>query len=176
MPLAWTNQISAQAPASKTLTITSPPTPVSEMERSRVALITLLCVLIASISGLVVEMRVKPGDNATIYCDCPRRTRYTVIWLRKSSHKVEPSLIRFTEASELPRYSFKWNSSSQTYDLLVENITESDLGLYYCALNTSGGRLPDVYYEGNRTTFLSFLGESGPSDLPVLLIWVSFQS
>ncbi|KAI4881956.1 hypothetical protein NFI96_030949, partial [Prochilodus magdalenae] len=79
MPLAWTNQISAQAPASKTLTITSPSTPVSEMERSRVALITLLCVLIASISGLVVEMRVKPGDNATIYCDCPRSARHTLM-------------------------------------------------------------------------------------------------
>ncbi|KAI4905876.1 hypothetical protein NFI96_023036 [Prochilodus magdalenae] len=133
-------------------------------------------VLIASISGLVVEMRVKPGDNATIYCDCPRSARHTVIWLRKSSHKLEPPLIRLTEDSKLPRYSRVWNSSSLTYDLLVEKVTESDLGLYYCALNTSGGRLPDVYYEGNRTTFLSFLGESVHSDLPVLLIWVSFQS
>ncbi|KAI4877147.1 hypothetical protein NFI96_030785, partial [Prochilodus magdalenae] len=157
MPLAWTNQISAQTFASKTLTIIRPPAPVSEMERSRVALITLMCVWISNISGLVVEMRVKPGDDATIYCDCPRSARYTVIWLRKSSHNLEPPLIHFTEDSELPRYSFEWNSSSLTYDLLVENITESDLGLYYCALNTSGGRLPDVYYEGNRTTFLSFL-------------------
>ncbi|KAI4891728.1 hypothetical protein NFI96_023536, partial [Prochilodus magdalenae] len=140
-----------------------PPAPVSEMERSRVALITLMCVLISSISGLIVEMKVKPGDNATIYCDCALRTKYTVIWQRKSSHELEPPLIHFTKDSTPPRYSFEWNSSSTTHDLQVEKVTESDLGLYYCALtgkklNTSGGRLPDVHHEGNRTTFLSFLG------------------
>ncbi|KAI4905878.1 hypothetical protein NFI96_023038, partial [Prochilodus magdalenae] len=165
VPLTWTNQISAQTPASKTLTISSPPAPVSEMERSRAVLIAFMCVLISSISGVIVEVRVKPGDNATIYCDCALKTRHTVVWLRKSSHKLEPSLIRFTENSGHPRYSRVWNSSSLTYDLLVEKVTESDLGLYYCALigknvDTSGGRLPDVFHEGNRTTFLSFLGES----------------
>ncbi|KAI4886208.1 hypothetical protein NFI96_007617, partial [Prochilodus magdalenae] len=127
-------------------------------------------VLISSISGVIVEMRVKPGDNATIYCDCALKTRHTVVWLRKSSHKLEPSLIRFTENSGHPRYSRVWNSSSLTYDLLVEKVTESDLGLYYCALigknvDTSGGRLPDVFHEGNRTTFLSFLG-----------VWISSTS
>ncbi|KAI4901114.1 hypothetical protein NFI96_026645, partial [Prochilodus magdalenae] len=133
-------------------------------------------VLISSTSGLVVEMRVKPGHNATIYCDCTYQSKFIIAWIIKPSNEHQPPLIRLTEDTTPPRYSRVWNYTKGTYDLLVKNITESDLGLYYCALtvkgNTSGGRLPDVYHEGNRTTFLSFLGESVHSDLLVLLIWI----
>ncbi|KAL6467218.1 hypothetical protein MHYP_G00250220 [Metynnis hypsauchen] len=96
------------------------------MERSRVTLFTLFSVLISSISGTVVELRVKPGDDITIYGEC------------------------------------EWKA----HDLLVENITESDLGLYYCVLHETkvckgtddGDRLQlDCYHHGNRTTFLSLL-------------------
>ncbi|KAI4891725.1 hypothetical protein NFI96_023537, partial [Prochilodus magdalenae] len=159
-----------------------PPQHQSLRWRDRELSLSLSCVsvLISSISGVIVEVRVKPGDNATIYCDCALKTRHTVVWLRKSSHKLEPPLIRFTENSGHPHYSRVWNSSSLTYDLLVEKVTESDLGLYYCALigksvDTNGGRLTDVFHEANRSTFLSFLGESVHSDLLVLLIWVSFK-
>ncbi|KAI4905875.1 hypothetical protein NFI96_023039, partial [Prochilodus magdalenae] len=181
VPLMWTNQISAQTSASKTLAFISPPAPVSEMERSRVALIALMCVLISSISGVIVEMRVKPGDNATIYCDCTQRTGSKIAWSMKPSHEYKPPLINFV-AKMHPHHSLVWNSSTNTVDLLVENITESDLGLYYCALHEikitrdrNGETVQDVYHEGNRTTFLSFLGESVHSDLLVLQIWVSFQ-
>ncbi|KAI4890772.1 hypothetical protein NFI96_032248 [Prochilodus magdalenae] len=249
VPLTWTNQISAQTSASKTVSITSPPAPVSEMERSRVALITLMCVwfsrisggevevkvrpgddavlycdcvwrsgflivwfrnsshehmvfhkedhpryitvrnlfsrtsdllvrnvsvLISSISGLIVEMRVKPGDNATIYCDCTYQSKFSLVWFIKPSNE-QPPLIHLTEHSTSPHYSRVWNNSKETFDLLVKNITESDLGLYYCALHEIkltrkeyGARVrEDVYHEGNRTTFLSFLGESVHSDLLV---------
>ncbi|KAI4876279.1 hypothetical protein NFI96_030540 [Prochilodus magdalenae] len=184
VPLTWTNQISAQTSASKTLTITSPPAPVSEMERSRVALITLMCVLISSISGLVVEIRVKPGDNVTIYCDRTQQGKLKIVWIIKPSNEQQPPLIHLTEDTTPPHYSRVWNNSKGTYDLLVKNITESDLGLYYCALHeikftrgSNGERVrEDVYHEGNRTTFLSFLGESVHSDLLVLLIWVSFKT
>ncbi|KAI4900114.1 hypothetical protein NFI96_014796, partial [Prochilodus magdalenae] len=184
VPLTWTNQITAQTSASKTLTITSPPAPVSEMERSRVALITLMCVLISSISGLVVEIRVKPGDNVTIYCDRTQQGKLKIVWIIKPSNEQQPPLIHLTEDTTPPHYSRVWNYSKGTYDLLVKNITESDLGLYYCALHeikftrgSNGERVrEDVYHEGNRTTFLSFLGESVHSDLLVLLIWVSFKT
>ncbi|KAI4895609.1 hypothetical protein NFI96_031822 [Prochilodus magdalenae] len=161
-----------------------PPAPVSEMERSRVALITLMCVLIYSISGIIVEMRVKPGDNATIYCDCTQLGKFFIAWFRKPSNEHQPPLVHLTKESTPPHYSRVWNKSEGTFDLLVENITESDLGLYYCALHEmkftrgrNGERVrEDVYHEGNRTTFLSFLGESVHSDLLVLLIWVSVKS
>ncbi|KAI4890773.1 hypothetical protein NFI96_032249 [Prochilodus magdalenae] len=165
VPLTWTNQISAQTSASKTLAITSPPAPVSEMERSRVALITLMCVLISSISGLIVEMRVKPGDNVAIHCDCVHQGKLMIAWIIKPSNEHQPPLIHLTEDTTPPRYSRVWNYTKGTYDLLVKNITESDLGLYYCALHEmkftrgrNGERVQeDVYHEGNRTTFLSFL-------------------
>ncbi|KAI4879647.1 hypothetical protein NFI96_023163 [Prochilodus magdalenae] len=170
VPLTWTNQISAQKSASKTLAIIRPPAPVSEMERSRVALITLMCVLISNISGLIVEMRIKPGDTATIYCDCTYQSKFIIAWIIKPSNEHQPPLIRLTEDTTPPRYSRVWNYTKGTYDLLVKNITESDLGLYYCALtvkgNTSGGRLPDVYHKGNRTTFLSFLDSTVPCTDP----------
>ncbi|KAI4897868.1 hypothetical protein NFI96_012993, partial [Prochilodus magdalenae] len=165
VPLTWTNQISAQTSASKTLALVSPSAPVSEMERSRDALITLMCVLISSISGIILEMRVKPGDSATIHCDCTQQGKFFIAWFIKPSNNHQPPLIHLTKESTSPRYSRVWNKSEGTFDLLVKNITGSDLGLYYCALHEiqftmdiNGERVrEDVYLEGNRTTFLSFL-------------------
>ncbi|XP_076878606.1 uncharacterized protein LOC143527334 [Brachyhypopomus gauderio] len=56
-----------------------------------------------------------------------------------------------------------WNPSNQTHDLLVKNMSESVLGLYYCALHMTkitkdeNGVIisQDVYYYGNRTIRLS---------------------
>ncbi|KAI4873006.1 hypothetical protein NFI96_022155, partial [Prochilodus magdalenae] len=130
-------------------------------------------VLISSISGLVVEIRVKPGDNVTIYCDRTQQGKLKIVWIIKPSNEQQPPLIHLTEDTTPPHYSRVWNNNKGTYDLLVKNITESDLGLYYCALHEikftrgrNGERVrEDVYHEGNRTTFLSFLGESVHSDL-----------
>ncbi|KAL6467217.1 hypothetical protein MHYP_G00250210 [Metynnis hypsauchen] len=135
------------------------------MERSRVTLITLICVSISNISGLVVEMRVRPGDNVTIYCDCTWQSGFKIVWARKSSQEDQPPLIHLTDDFMLSRYSLVWNSANITSDLLVTNVTESDLGLYYCALHekkiskdkSKGRALEDVYHYGNRTTFLSLL-------------------
>ncbi|KAL6467219.1 hypothetical protein MHYP_G00250230 [Metynnis hypsauchen] len=146
------------------------------MERSRATIITLICVLISSISGIVVEMRVKPGDDVTIYCDCTRRNRLKIAWLRNCTHKQQPPLMILSEdmkPNALPRYSLEWNKPNQTYDLLVKNITESDLGLYYCALHEKSFTIykkgvtcsNDVLHYGNRTTFLSLLGKIIHSDL-----------
>ncbi|XP_037389010.1 uncharacterized protein LOC119262104 [Pygocentrus nattereri] len=134
------------------------------MERSSAVLLTLMCVLISSISGIVVEMRVKPGDDVTIYCDCNWKRRFKIVWVIKPSDEHQPPLFHLTEHSTLPHYSHVWNNSKGTYDLLVKNITGSELGLYYCALhetkfsrNEMGERVKeDLYLDGNRTTFLSF--------------------
>ncbi|KAL7841135.1 hypothetical protein SRHO_G00248260 [Serrasalmus rhombeus] len=156
------------------------------MERSRAVLIALTCVLFSRISGAEVEMRVRPGDDVTLYSDCVWKT----VWFRNCSHDHQPPLIMSSAAQRnhaviyndlgqnpLPRYFFKWNSSSQTHDLLVKNVSESDLGLYYCALQekkitedkTGRGAQKDVFHYGNRTTRLSLLDTTPqtPSTPPV---------
>ncbi|KAL7856244.1 hypothetical protein AOLI_G00198480 [Acnodon oligacanthus] len=166
VPLTWTNQISRQTSASETLTIIiSPLAPVSEMESSRVALITLVYILHSRVSGAEVELRVRPGDNVTLYCDCVWETGFNIVWFRNSSCEHQPPLSISPEdflLGTLPRYMLVWNPSNRTHDLLVRNVTESDLGLYYCGVHdkkiTGGDGIilsENIYHYGNRTTRLS---------------------
>ncbi|KAL7841130.1 hypothetical protein SRHO_G00248210 [Serrasalmus rhombeus] len=152
--------------STKTLTVFSPPAPVSEMERSRVTLVTLVCVLFSSISGAEVELTIRRGDDATLYCD-RSWTGINKVWFRNSSNKHQPPLIVTEEDlrnGKFPRYSFLWNPSIRTHDLLVKNVTESDVGLYRCGghekrvfKQKAGAHLvlEDVYYYGYRITRLS---------------------
>ncbi|KAL7841154.1 hypothetical protein SRHO_G00248450 [Serrasalmus rhombeus] len=167
-PLTWTNQTSTQTSASKTLTIVSPPAPVSEMERSRAVLIALACALFSRISGAEVEMRVRPGDDVTLYSDCVWKSGFNIVWFRNSSCEHQPPLRISTVALATgadPHYSAVWNPSNQTNDLLVKNVSDSDVGLYYCAvyeknIKDEKGvlRSEDIYHYGKRTTRLSLLG------------------
>ncbi|XP_058240032.1 uncharacterized protein LOC131348857 [Hemibagrus wyckioides] len=141
------------------------------METSRVALITLVCVVFSSqkrISGAEVEMRVSPGDDVTLYCDCVSKGGLNPVWFRNCSHEHQPRLIiSYTDfiRSSFPRYSFVFNKSTNTQNLQIKNVTESDQGLYYCALHeinitdSKGGLIlqRDVYHHGNRSTRLSVL-------------------
>ncbi|XP_058241103.1 uncharacterized protein LOC131349436 isoform X4 [Hemibagrus wyckioides] len=141
------------------------------METSRVALIALVCVVFSSqkrISGAEVEMRVSPGDDVTLYCDCVSKGGFYPVWFRNCSHEHQPRLIiSFTDfiRSSFPRYSFVFNKSTNTQNLQIKNVTESDQGLYYCALHeknitdSKGGLIlqRDVYHHGNRSTRLSVL-------------------
>uniref|UniRef100_A0A8C7KA77 Ig-like domain-containing protein n=1 Tax=Oncorhynchus kisutch TaxID=8019 RepID=A0A8C7KA77_ONCKI len=101
------------------------------------------------ISAAEVELRVRPGDNITLYCDCIITTGVYIIWYRNCSHKYQPPLVisiynvyqNLQEMSDnsnrFPGYNVLWNPSNKSYDLLIENITESDLGLYYCGTRLS---------------------------------------
>ncbi|KAL7841147.1 hypothetical protein SRHO_G00248380, partial [Serrasalmus rhombeus] len=130
------------------------------MERSRVVLITHMYVLFSRISGAEVEMRVRPGDDVTLYSDCVWKHGFYTIWLKNSSH--DHTVLK---QHAHPHYSIVLNVCKQTSDLLVKNVNESDLGLYYCALEkkssakdkTQACSWEDVCYFGNRTTRLSFL-------------------
>ncbi|KAL6467211.1 hypothetical protein MHYP_G00250150 [Metynnis hypsauchen] len=169
VPLTWTNQISTQTSASKTLTVISPPAPVSEMERSRVVLITLICILFSRISGAEVEMRVRPGADVTLYSDCFSEATFSIVWFRNSSCDHQPSLMISTRdlvsGAVFPRYTAVLNPSNKTHDLLVKNVSESDVGLYYCAVyetkitKDEKGFIhsEDIYHYGQRTTRLSLL-------------------
>ncbi|KAI4898761.1 hypothetical protein NFI96_007690, partial [Prochilodus magdalenae] len=63
-----------------------------------------------------------------------------------------------------PRYTIMSNSFHQTTFLIVKNVRESNLGLYFCALQKKRSSRDkaracsweDVCYYGNRTTRLSF--------------------
>jgi len=117
-----------------------------------------------------VEMKVRPGDNITLYCDRSLTHGFLFVWIRNCSHENQPSLkIDYTKwfRNTFQRFSSVYNRSSNSYDLHITNISVSDLGLYYCAevenkvhkdekgiISSS-----EVYYYGNRTTRLSLAGK-----------------
>ncbi|TRY88965.1 hypothetical protein DNTS_013337, partial [Danionella cerebrum] len=85
--------------------------------------------------GTELEMTVKPGDNVSLYCDRAVTFGSNILWMRNSSHKdlpfleIDPLLI-FSE--KFPRFSFFANSSSNSHDLHIANVSVSDEGTYYC--------------------------------------------
>uniref|UniRef100_A0A672LVP3 Ig-like domain-containing protein n=1 Tax=Sinocyclocheilus grahami TaxID=75366 RepID=A0A672LVP3_SINGR len=124
--------------------------------------------------GAEVDMRVKAGDSITLYCDCVIPSGSIIVWFRNCSHEHQPSL--FIDSSEIfkekfPRFSFVFNSSRNSYDLHITNVSVSDEGMYYCAKRERKVRTgvhgiinPMYEYEyGNMTTRLSVLGEKNLS-------------
>lgn len=99
------------------------------------------------ISGPVLELTVRPGDNVTLYCDCKTSSGVYIKWYKNCSHVNQPSLVlnsRYPHEelmdkdydtdflNPFPRFHLVKNESSESYDLLIVNITDSDEGLYYC--------------------------------------------
>ncbi|KTF73652.1 hypothetical protein cypCar_00042695 [Cyprinus carpio] len=81
-------------------------------------------------------MKVRPGDNITLYCDRSVTLGSVVVWIRNCSHESQPSLIIDYKKLELEifqRFSFIHNTYNNSHDLHITNISVSDLGLYYCA-------------------------------------------
>uniref|UniRef100_A0A672SQ95 Ig-like domain-containing protein n=1 Tax=Sinocyclocheilus grahami TaxID=75366 RepID=A0A672SQ95_SINGR len=122
------------------------------------------------IYGEEMEMKVKPGDNITLFCDRSLTLGSVVVWIRNCSHENQPSLIidfRKLGMEIFQRFSFIHNLYNNSYDLHITNISVSDLGLYYCAkleikVNEDGKGIissSDVYYYGNQTICLSLGGK-----------------
>ncbi|KAL1282598.1 hypothetical protein QQF64_001401 [Cirrhinus molitorella] len=169
----------------KTLTsvIVSVTLTITEMERPRLALIAFTFLLFhqKKIYGEEVEMKVRPGDNITLYCDRSLTLGSYIVWIRNCSHENQPSLIIDYEKLTkkiFPRFSFIQNSYSNSFDLHITNISVSDLGLYYCAkldnniTKDSKGIVYSlkVYYYGNQITRLSLKATSStPPDC--VLCW-----
>ncbi|XP_066526278.1 uncharacterized protein [Hoplias malabaricus] len=139
------------------------------MEESRTALFPLVCVLVSSVSGALEEMKVRPGDNITLYCDCALVNRHEMVhfkifWVRRSSQQIQFPF-HLTEDLRLEHYSLVWNQANKTNDLQVKTISESELGLYYCAQYQPSKDKPGTtfpvngYHEGNRATLLTFHGD-----------------
>lgn len=79
---------------------------------------------------------VRLGDNATLHCDCELIIGQEIQWVKIWSPQIQQPLTISAYKSLLepiPRFSLSWNNTSKSYDLVIENITEADLGLYYCS-------------------------------------------
>ncbi|XP_056303522.1 uncharacterized protein LOC130215676 isoform X1 [Danio aesculapii] len=142
------------------------------METPRLTLILLMCVVLCSlrrISGEEVEMKVRPGENLTLYCDLSLTAGSFISWIRNCSHENQPSLVMDYKIFETTKhFSFIHNTANNSHDLHITNISVSDLGLYYCVKTEnkvnkdergiiSGSKL---YQYGNRTTRLSLAADS----------------
>lgn len=99
------------------------------------------------VSGTVVHVR--PGQNVTLFCDCKSSDGALIAWFRNCSHVDQPSLVlklvkkylpyssNDELMSPLPRFQFVVNKSSNSYDLLITNVSESDEGQYFCGTDTN---------------------------------------
>uniref|UniRef100_A0A3P8U2Q2 Ig-like domain-containing protein n=1 Tax=Amphiprion percula TaxID=161767 RepID=A0A3P8U2Q2_AMPPE len=120
------------------------------------------------VSGSVLEVTARTGDNITLYCDCKVSSGVYIVWIRNCSHENQPSLVLKSTDRDLwegvanlkpPRFEFVKNDSSDSYDLLIKNISNADEGLYYCGTeelkveNNKEHITPtDVYRYSNMTT------------------------
>ncbi|XP_049428904.1 uncharacterized protein LOC125886615 [Epinephelus fuscoguttatus] len=138
----------------------------SYMDRLHISLLILIGAVSCSndsVSGSVLEVTVRPGDDITLYCDCKLSTGVYIVWYRNCSHENQPSLVLQTKHPSktvntendplkiLPRFQFVRNFSSASYDLLIMNITHSDEGLYYCG--TVQTKVEDKEYITSRTIY-----------------------
>ncbi|CAJ1052187.1 uncharacterized protein LOC121507731 isoform X1 [Xyrichtys novacula] len=145
------------------------------MDRLHLFLVVLPAIVSLScdcVCGSVSEMTVKPGGNITLYCDCKILTGVYIVWYRNCSHENQPPLVLkpkrgfFNQKDDFndlltifDRFQFVSNISSKSYDLLIQNVSDSDEGLYYCGTGQrsvevkEGYIVPrDIYSDGNVTT------------------------
>ncbi|XP_065814096.1 uncharacterized protein [Labrus bergylta] len=142
--------------------------------------VVLLLVSVVSLSpdcvcGSELKVTVRPGDNITLYCDCKRSTGVYIVWYRNCSHENQPSLVLkrnkgLWTQNLPPNFHLLKNQSSDSYDLLILNITESDEGLYYCGTEEPKVEdkehitSKDIYSYSNITTRIIFNAE--PNETP----------
>jgi hypothetical protein len=111
-----------------------------------------------------VELRVRPGDNVVLHCDVSHNVE--TVWIRNCSGGSETCEVSVFKSLQIPvpRFTFLRRRTLRSYDLLIENIAESDLGLYSCStMGREEEKRSDqvvyyleVYLYGNITTRISF--------------------
>ncbi|XP_056312932.1 uncharacterized protein LOC130228525 [Danio aesculapii] len=146
------------------------------MKLSIVTLIALSCIY-WTVCGKLVELVVKPGDNATLHCD-RENFGQDIQWFKICSFQIQPLLVisAYNSLTEpIPRFHVLSNNrpTSNSYDLLIKNITEADLCLYYCSsevekIMDENGKISEkkVYHNGDMFTKLTFTTPVLTSDSP----------
>ncbi|KAK7930042.1 hypothetical protein WMY93_006437 [Mugilogobius chulae] len=144
------------------------------------------------VSGSVVDVMLKPGDNTTLHCDCKCPLGVYTVWYRNCSHSNQPTLVLSTKRERdytlditnwiypLPGYQFVKSFKSECYDLRITNITENDVGLYYCgtetneirAENKNGTNGNDVFKYGTRTIKILLSPESEVKPQECGVCWI----
>lgn len=126
------------------------------------------------ISGSVLEVTVRSGGNITLYCDCRVLTGVYIVWFRNCSHEDQPPLVvtfdriyfsySLENTKRFPRFQYVKNISSDSYDLVIVNVSDSDEGLYYCG--TEEAKVDDKnliakkhFYKYSNTTTKMIVGE-----------------
>ncbi|XP_055053952.2 uncharacterized protein [Misgurnus anguillicaudatus] len=107
------------------------------MRLSLSALAIALSCIYWKVSGTLVEVVVRPGDNAMLHCDREIVDGHDPRWVRTCSLQIQPPLIvsaHDTITLPIPRFSLLPNKTTNSVDLMIENVTEADLGLYYCSM------------------------------------------
>ncbi|KAI4895883.1 hypothetical protein NFI96_021180 [Prochilodus magdalenae] len=109
-----------------------------------------ICLLLwtEAVNGLQT-VNVELGQNITVNCDLPSITRSTeVYWYMQTECRAPVVILRAIGEDPLAKYcspAFKQKFSLVNHSLLIHNITEEELGNYYC-VNT-GER---VFSNGTR--------------------------
>ncbi|XP_076139280.1 uncharacterized protein LOC143122356 [Alosa pseudoharengus] len=91
----------------------------------------MIYIFVERISGVSEDLKVRQGQNITLYCEFKVENEWEIEWHRNCSHENQPPL-KLESKWNPPRFTLLWNTSSNSLDLMIENITEHDLGLYYC--------------------------------------------
>lgn len=119
--------------------------------------------------GTELKIKVKPGDNVTLFGDCVIPLGLHIYWIKNNSYGNQ-SISLFAEdlfQGKFPRFHFVANSSSNSFDLHIKNVSVNDEGIYYCAkaerIITDVNKKANVkleYQYGNKRTHLSLLGKT----------------
>lgn len=78
----------------------------------------------------LIKRTVLPGGNITLYCDLDSDVG-DVEWHKKYIG-VNCPVLSMSERFAPPRFSVTQNSSTKSFDLSIQNVSDDDLGLYYC--------------------------------------------
>ncbi|XP_069386355.1 uncharacterized protein [Paralichthys olivaceus] len=139
------------------------------MDGHHIVLIILLGVVSCSgheIPGSLLEVTVRPGDNVTLYCDCRLSTGVKIVWYRNCSHENQPTLALKAIPNFFVHFQFLKNFSSNSFDLLIIHVTDSDEGLYYCGTEEmkvvdTGKIVPKYFHSYSNVTTRILLNSSG---------------
>lgn len=74
-------------------------------------------------------MAVRPGENITLHCDCKSSVG---VYIGSGDQSSNDGAAYRNILNPFPDFHLAKNESSQSYDLLITNTTDSNEGLYYC--------------------------------------------